>query len=155
MVQQKQWLAFRVAEQGFGLDIRCVREIVRLPQITAVPQSPAHIAGVMNLRGQIVPIVDLGKRLGGAPKPPMPGPDSRKSRVLVLTLSAKLTGLLVDEATEVLKIAAADIEPAPKLFGDDGESYVTGIARHQGKLVVLLDAEKLLCKEGAPQPAIA
>ena len=155
MAQQQQWLAFRVGEQGYGLDIRFVREIVRLPQITAVPQSPAHIAGVMNLRGQIVPVVDLGKRLGDSPKPPLPAADSRKSRVLVVTLSAKLTGLLVDEATEVLKIAPTDIEPAPKLFGDEGEGYVSGIARHQGMLVVLLDAEKLLCKEGAPQPAIA
>lgn len=136
----EQWLAFRVGEQMYGVEISSVREIVRTPEITPVPQSPPSVAGVMHRRGRIIPVIDLRKRLDCAVT------QSSKTRVLVTMLEGKLTGLLVDQASEVLKIAAAEIEPSPKLFGDEEEGFVTGIAKHRDKLVVLLDANKLLRK---------
>jgi len=134
----QQWVAFRVAEQAYGLPIAAVREIVRAPDITTVPQSPEHVAGVTNLRGRIIPVIDLRKKFE------RPAERSPKCRVLVLTVEEKFIGVLVDEATEVLKIEPEEIEAGPKLFGEDPESYVSGIARHHGRLVVLLDTEKLL-----------
>ncbi len=138
MAAELQFVGFRVGPQSYALPIATVREIVRPPEITPVPQSPEHVAGVMNLRGRIVPVVDLRKRFRQALDM------TPKCRVLVIALAGKLIGLLVDAASEVLKIADSEVEPSPKLFGEDNERYVTGVARHHDRLVVLLDAYKLL-----------
>ncbi|MGH9521847.1 MAG: chemotaxis protein CheW [Terriglobales bacterium] len=148
MANEQQWIAFRIAEQAYGLPIASVREIVRAPDITPVPQTPQHIAGVTNLRGRVIPVIDLRIKLQ------RPAARSPKSRVLVLMLDGRLLGVLVDEANEVLKIAPAEIEASPNLFGEEDESYVSGIAKHRGRLVVLLDPEKLLQHEIAPETAL-
>ena len=149
MVGELQMVGFRVGQQSYALPIATVREIVRPPEITAVPQSPEHVAGVMNLRGRIVPVIDLRKRFHQATE------TSAKNRVLVLTLDGKLIGLLVDAASEVIKVSANEIEPSPKLFGEDNERYVTGVAKYMGRLVVLLDANKLLPESERAQTALA
>ncbi len=140
----RKFVGFRVGQQSYGLPIETVREIVRPPEITAVPQSPKHVAGVMNLRGRILPVIDLRTRFSVPPE------NSTKNRVLVISLQGKLVGLLVDAASEVLKIAPESVEPSPKLFGESNEGYVKGVAKHLGRLVILLDANKLLPEmEGA------
>ncbi len=149
MASEIQLVGFRVGQQSYALPIAAVCEIVRPPEITAVPQSPGHVAGVMNLRGRILPVVDLRKRFG------QPAEASAKNRVLVISVDGKLVGLLADAASEVLKIAPEAIETSPKLFGEDNECYVTGVAKHMGKLLILLDANKLLSlpklrEEGVP-----
>lgn len=149
MAGELQMADFQVGQQSYALPIATVREIVRLPEITAVPQSPAHVAGVMNLRGRIQPVVDLRKRFGQAVE------SSPKNRVLVVALDGKLMGLLVDAASEVLKIAPEAIEPSPKLFGESNERYVSGVAKHMGRLVVLLDANKLLPETERAEVALA
>ena len=133
-----QFVGFRIGQAAYALPIAAVREIVRPPEITAVPQSADDLAGVMNLRGRIVPVIDLRKRFQQA------SVNTPKSRVLVMSLDANLVGMLVDSASEVLKIASAEIEPGPNLLGDSQESYVTGVAKYNGRLVVLLDPKKLL-----------
>jgi purine-binding chemotaxis protein CheW len=138
MACELQMVGFRVGQQSYALPIATVREIVRPPEITAVPQSPEHVAGVMNLRGRILPVIDLRKRFG------QPVESSAKNRVLVIGVDGKLMGLLVDAASEVLKIAPESMEASPKLFGENHERYVTGIAKHLGRLVILLDPDKLL-----------
>ena len=138
MASELQLVGFRVGQQSYGLPITTVREIVRPPEISPVPQSPDHVAGVMNLRGRIVPVIDLRKRFHLAIE------ESAKNRVLVLAHEGKLVGFLVDSASEVLKVAHEEIETSPNLFGDTTERFVTGIAKYKGRLVVLLDAGKLL-----------
>jgi purine-binding chemotaxis protein CheW len=103
----------------------------------------------MNLRGRIVPVIDLRKRFRQAIE------NSPKTRVLVIALDGKLIGLLVDSASEVLKIASAEIEPSPQLFGEDNERYVTGVAKHLGRLVILLDVNKLLPEPERAEAALA
>jgi purine-binding chemotaxis protein CheW len=149
MAGELQFVGFRVGEQSYALPISTVREIVRPPEITPVPQSPEHVAGVMNLRGRIVPVIDLRKRFRQAIE------NSPKTRVLVIALDGKLIGLLVDSASEVLKIASAEIEPSPQLFGEDNERYVTGVAKHLGRLVILLDVNKLLPEPERAEAALA
>jgi purine-binding chemotaxis protein CheW len=149
MAGELQFVGFRVGEQSYALPISAVREIVRPPEITPVPQSPEHVAGVMNLRGRIVPVIDLRKRFRQAIE------NSPKTRVLVIALDGKLIGLLVDSASEVLKIASAEIEPSPQLFGEDNERYVTGVAKHLGRLVILLDVNKLLPEPERAEAALA
>lgn len=149
MAGELQFVGFRVGEQSYALPISAVREIVRPPEITPVPQSPEHVAGVMNLRGRIVPVIDLRKRFRQAIE------NSPKTRVLVIALDGKLIGLLVDSASEVLKIASEEIEPSPQLFGEDNERYVTGVAKHLGRLVILLDVNKLLPEPERAEAALA
>jgi purine-binding chemotaxis protein CheW len=149
MAGELQFVGFRVGEQSYALPISAVREIVRPPEITPVPQSPEHVAGVMNLRGRIVPVIDLRKRFRQAIE------NSPKTRVLVIALDGRLIGLLVDSASEVLKIASEEIEPSPQLFGEDNERYVTGVAKHLGRLVILLDVNKLLPEPERAEAALA
>ena len=149
MAGELQFVGFRVGEQSYALPISTVREIVRPPEITPVPQSPEHVAGVMNLRGRIVPVIDLRKRFRQAIE------NSPKTRVLVIALDGKLIGLLVDSASEVLKIVSEEIEPSPQLFGEDSERYVTGVAKHLGRLVILLDVNKLLPEPERAEAALA
>jgi purine-binding chemotaxis protein CheW len=139
MDKNLQIVGFRVGDETFGIPIGRVREIVRVPEITAVPSAPAYIEGVINLRGKIIPVVDLRKRFGETETQP-----SKKNRILVVELDGKLLGLIVNSASEVLKIPPSEIE-APNSFFQEGElSYVTGVGKHNGRLVLLLDLSKIL-----------
>ena len=132
-------VGFRVGRETYGVAITSVLEIVRVPEITAVPDAPEHIEGVINLRGKIVSVIDLRKRFGE--KNVL---TARPNRILVAESQQRLVGLIVDSASEVLKIAAADVEAAPAVFAATGLQCVTGVGKHQGRIIVLLDMAKLL-----------
>ncbi len=139
--EQQQMVGFRVGPETFAVPIALVHEIVRLPRITAVPEAPTHIEGVMNLRGKIIPVVDLRKRFGD----PDPKPD-RRNRVIVAELDGRKFGLIVDAASEVLKIAPSQVEAPPIVFGEGEVNYVTGVAKLGGRIVILIDVNKVLQK---------
>ena len=139
MAKELQIVGFRIGHETFGLPISLVHEIVRPPEITNVPHAPEYVEGVMNLRGRIVPVIDLRRRFGGAA-----GENSRKNRVLIVDVESKAVGLIVDSASEVLKISDAQIEPPPDVFTTAATSYVTGVAKHQGRLIILVDLNRIL-----------
>jgi purine-binding chemotaxis protein CheW len=132
-------VGFKVGRETYGVPINSLHEIVRVPEITAVPDAPDYIEGVINLRGKIVSVVDLRKRFGE----PETVPD-RRNRILVVEHSGRLSGLIVDAASEVIKIPAADVEPSPTVLQDGGLTCVTGLGKYHGRLIVLLDMSKLL-----------
>ncbi|HUJ94782.1 MAG TPA: chemotaxis protein CheW [Terriglobales bacterium] len=132
-------VGFRVGRETYGVSITSLHEIVRVPEITAVPDSPEFMEGVINLRGKIVSVIDLRKRLGEQKIVA-----ARGNRILVVEHNGRLSGLIVDSASEVLKIAAADVEPAPEIGQENGLGCVTGLGKHNGRLIVLLDMAKLL-----------
>jgi purine-binding chemotaxis protein CheW len=132
-------VGFRVGRETYGVPITALHEIVRVPEITAVPDAPDYMEGVINLRGKIVSVLDLRKRLGETQVAP-----SKRNRILVLEHKGRLSGLIVDSASEVLKIPGADVEPPPTEFLEGGLNCVTGLGKHQGRLIVLLDMAKLL-----------
>jgi purine-binding chemotaxis protein CheW len=132
-------VGFQVGRETYGVPIMSLHEIVRVPEITAVPDAPEYMEGVINLRGKIVSVIDLRKRLGQAQVAP-----SRRNRILVVEHNSRLCGLMVDSASEVLKVPATDIEPASTVFHDGGLNCVTGLGKYRGRLIVLLDMEKLL-----------
>jgi purine-binding chemotaxis protein CheW len=136
-------VGFRVGRETYGVPITTVLEIVRVPEITAVPDAPEHIEGVINLRGKIVSVIDLRKRFGEKSVVP-----SKKNRILVTGFQGKLAGLIVDSATEVLKIPAAEVEAPPSIFKEGGLHCVTGVGKLKGRLIVLLDMDKLLESDG-------
>jgi purine-binding chemotaxis protein CheW len=147
MANELHIIGFKVGRETYGVPITSLHEIVRVPEITAVPDAPEYMEGVINLRGRIVSVLDLRKRLGGT----TPGRE-RHNRILVVQHQGKLAGLIVDSASEVLKIPASDIEPSPTESLEGGVKCVTGLGKHKGRLIVFLDLAKLLESSAARQP---
>jgi purine-binding chemotaxis protein CheW len=140
MSKELHIVGFRVGREVFGVPISLVREIVRVPEITSVPDSPGFVQGVINLRGKIVSVVDLRRRFGEKDIKP-----TKKNRILVTEVQGKLVGLIVDSASEVLKIPEDDVE-LPPVF-DQGElNYVTGVGKLNGRLIILIDLNRILQK---------
>jgi len=136
-------VGFKVGRETYGVPITSLHEIVRVPEVTAVPDAPEYVEGVINLRGKIVSVLDLRKRLGETKVEP-----SRKNRILVVEHQGRLAGLIVDSASEVLKIPPSDVEPSPTASLEGGINCVTGLGKYQGRLIVLLDMAKLLESSG-------
>ena len=132
-------VGFQVGRETYGVPITSLHEIVRVPEITAVPDAPEYMEGVINLRGKIVSVIDLRKRLGAKSVT-----SSKRNRILVVEHKGKLCGLMVDSASEVLKVPSTDVEPASAVFQEAGLNCVTGLGKHRGRLIVLLDMDKLL-----------
>ena len=132
-------VGFRIGEETFGVPIALVHEIVRVPEITAVPEAPDCVEGVINLRGKIISVVDLRKRFGEKVIRP-----SKKNRILVAEVGDKRVGLIVDSASEVLKIAPDQVETPPNVFEEGELNYVTGVGKLKGRLIILIDLNKVL-----------
>jgi len=141
MAREHHIVGFRVGRENFGVPIGLVHEIVRVPEITAVQESPSYVEGIINLRGKIISIIDLRKRFGEKEVQP-----HRTNRILVTEVEGKMVGLIVDAASEVMKIPESDVEAPPNLFEEGEVRYVTGIGKRKGKLVVLIDLTKILQK---------
>ena len=133
MDKELQVVGFRIGRETFGLPIAIV------PEITSVPNAPDYIEGVINLRGRIIPVVDLRKRFGEKSF----GPD-KKNRIVVVELETRAIGLLVNSASEVLRIAPSDIEEPHNVFKEGELSYITGVGKLKGRLVILLDLNRIL-----------
>lgn len=137
-------VGFKIGRETYGVPITSLHEIVRVPEITAVPDAPDYMVGVINLRGKIVSVLDLRKRLGETQVS-----ITKRNRILVLEHKGRLSGLIVDSASEVLKIPGADVEPPPSEFLEGGLNCVTGLGKYQGRLIVLLDMARLLEASGS------
>jgi purine-binding chemotaxis protein CheW len=139
MNKELQVVGFRIGRETFGLPIAMVREIVRVPEITSVPNAPEYIEGVINLRGRIIPIVDLRKRFGQRSFE-----QNKKNRIIVVELGVRAFGLIVNSASEVLRIPPSDIEEPRNVFQEGELDYVTGVGKLNGRLVILLDVNRIL-----------
>ena len=138
-----KYLTFRLGREEYGVQILKVREIVALMEITPVPLTALYIRGVVNLRGKIIPVVDMRRKFA---LPEVAA--ARETCIITVMVEGKegpvLTGLLVDGVSEVVQIAAADVEPVPALGGDMKLDFVTGLSKTKGRVVVLLDMDKVM-----------
>jgi purine-binding chemotaxis protein CheW len=150
MNREAHIVGFQVGRETYGVPITSLHEIVRVPEITAVPDAPDYVEGVINLRGKIVSVIDLRKRFGEKQTSA-----NRRNRILVVEHNGRLSGLIVDSASEVLKIPAAEIEPPPAVFQEGGLNCVTGLGKYHGRLIVLLDMNKLLARSGLGEKKLA
>jgi purine-binding chemotaxis protein CheW len=141
MSREVHIVGFQVGRETYGVPIGALHEIVRVTEITSVPDAPDYIEGVINLRGKIVSVIDLRKRFGEKQKAA-----DRKNRILVVESEGKLMGLIVDAASDVLKIPAEDVEPPPAVFQEGGLNCLTGLGKYKNRLIVLLDINKLLSR---------
>ncbi len=132
-------VGFRIGQETFGVPIALVHEIVRVPEITAVPEAPSCVEGVINLRGRIISVVDLRKRFGEREIA-----RNKKNRILVAEVEGKLVGLVVDSASEVLKIPTTEIDKPPQVYEENELNYVTGVGKLNGRLIILVDLTRIL-----------
>ena len=139
MAKDLHLVGFRIGRETFGVPIDLVHEIVRVPDITSVPDAPDFVEGVINLRGKIVSIVDLRKRFGEREIVA-----NKKNRILVVEFESKMVGLVVDAASEVIKMPHADIDPPPAVFQEGELNYVTGVGKLKDRLVILVELGKIL-----------
>lgn len=136
----RQYVVFRLGNEEYAFDIASVKEIRDLEQVAKVHRSPSYIEGVMNLRGKLVTVVDLRKRLSIEAKVP-----DGSSKIVVIEASDAPVGFLVDEVTEVIKVSDDDIEAAPSYVADGLEAeYVKGIAKMDDRLITIVDPVRIL-----------
>jgi len=134
-------VTFNLGEE-YGVPISQVQEIVRVGGITMVPNSPVFMEGVINLRGRVLPVLNLRKRLGLSEKE-----ISSASRIVVTEIGNKVIGLLVDAVSHVIKIPPDNVEPAPEEVLEIDTDYITGVGKLHDRMIILLDLEKLLRRE--------
>jgi purine-binding chemotaxis protein CheW len=137
-------VTFSMGEQ-YGVPIAQVQEIIRVGNLTAVPNSPSYMEGVINLRGRVLPVLNLRKKL----KLPSNG-ITKKSRIIITEVRGKLLGLLVDLVSHVIKVPGEVVEEAPEDVLEETTDYITGVCKLPKELVILLDLEKLLVREKTP-----
>jgi purine-binding chemotaxis protein CheW len=134
---------FLLAGEEYGVDVRLVQEIIRVSEITQVPRAPSFIKGVINLRGRIIPVVDLKKKLALGEVDAA----ARASRIVVVKLRDRLIGLLVDGASQVLRVPVSSIEAAPDEVTEIDHNAIRGVAKLQNRLIILMDLPKILTPE--------
>jgi purine-binding chemotaxis protein CheW len=134
-----QLVSFKIGDEEFGVDILSVQEINRISQITKVPNTPDFIEGVINLRGRIIPVIDLRVKLGMTKKE-----HGKNTRIVVVELKGQTIGFIVDEVSEVLRIPKEITEAPPDIVGGVNSDYITAIGKLEDRLLILLDLEKIL-----------
>ena len=141
MVDQ-QLVSFNLANEDYGIDIASVDGIIKLQEITTVPNTPDFVEGVTNLRGSVLPVIDLRKRFG------LQQVDaSRDTRIVVVNMGHSKVGMIVDGVSEVLTIPESAIEPTPPMVTTVDSAYITGIAKVEERLIILVDLTKILNTE--------
>jgi purine-binding chemotaxis protein CheW len=151
VVEATEHLAtFFLAGEEYGVEVRQVQEIRRVTEITSVPRAPEFIRGVINLRGRILPVLDLRRRLALGEVAM-----DRAARIVVVRIKERLLGLLVDGASQVLKVKVSQIEAPPEEVLQQGGDYIRGVAKLDDRLIILVDLERLLAHELAVAPGAA
>ncbi len=134
-----QMVSFVLNEEEFGVDILKVQEIIRIVELTRVPNAPHFVEGVINLRGRIVPVIDLRKRFG------LPQNEfDKNSRIVIVAVNNLVVGFLVDKVKEVLRVPKAVIEPPPEITSTIHTDYIIGVAKLDDRLLIVLDLERIL-----------
>lgn len=135
----RQFVEFKLGDEEYGIDILQVKTIERMMPITRVPKAPSFVEGVINLRGEIVPVIDLKKRFD------LPSSDmTDNTRIIIVTVEDLTVGMIVDSATEVVHLSQDAIEPAPSITGGIDSNYLDGVGKIEDKLLILLNAAKVL-----------
>ena len=134
-----QLVTFKVEDEEFGVDILGVQEIIRSMEVTRVPKAPAFVEGVINLRGKVIPIVDLRKRFGLVQKA-----HDRNTRIIVMEMASAVVGFVVDSVSEVLRLPASTVEPTPAVVAGIDSEYIRGVGKLDDRLLILLELDRLL-----------
>ena len=139
-----QLVSFMLAEEEYGVEVLKVREIIRMPTITKMPNAPQHVEGIINLRGKVIPIVSLRRRFQ------MTGNDNdNQTRIMIMDVSGEMTGFIVDAVSEVIRIQSGEIQPPPPIVvaGALGQEFITGVFNHADRLLIVMDVDRMFSDE--------
>ena len=135
----EQLVVMEISGERYGVSIGAVSTIIRMQEVTSIPRTPSFVEGVINLRGSIIPVIDLRKRFG------LPvGELTKASRIVVVEAADQMIGMMVDSVCETLKLPQSAIEPPSPIVVNVDSAYVRGVGKQDGRLVILLDVEKVL-----------
>ena len=139
-----QLVSFMLADEEYGVEVLKVREIIRMPTITKMPNVPQHVEGIINLRGKVIPIISMRRRFNLEERE-----NSSQTRIIIMDVVGSLTGFIVDSVSEVIRIHGSEIQPPPSmvLSGDVGQEFITGVYNHAERLLVIMDVD-LMFSEG-------
>ncbi len=140
--QLLQLVSFHIGDEEFATDILNIQGINRMMEITRVPNTPTYVEGIINLRGQVIPVVNLRKRLGFDHKEP-----DKDTRIIVVEIANRVIGFIVDSVNEVLRINSSITEPPPPMIAGIDSEYITAVGKLDDRLLILLDLEKVLTGE--------
>lgn len=138
-----QLVSFNLDQEEYGVDVLKVREIIRMPTVTRVPNTPHYVDGVINLRGKVIPIISMRKKFGL-----MDAENDKQTRIMVMDVDGELMGFIVDAVSEVIRISGSEIQPSPAVVatGVDQEC-IAGVINQAERLLVLLDLEKMFSND--------
>jgi len=136
---EHQLVVFELANEHYGVDISMVEGIIKMQLITVVPHAPSFVEGVTNLRGAVLPVIDLRKRFNLPPEK-----TTKDSRIIHIAIDSVKVGMVVDAVSEVLRVLEEAIEPTPPIVTTVDSAFITGIAKLEGRLIILLDLSKVL-----------
>lgn len=137
--EQLQLVSFHIGDEEFAVDILNIQGINRMVEVTKVPNAPDYVEGIINLRGKVIPIIDLRKRMGLPEKP-----YDKDTRFIVVEISNKVIGFIVDSVNEVLRINSNITEPPPPVVAGIDSEFITAVGKLEDRLLILLDIEKIL-----------
>ena len=141
-----QLVTFKLSHEEFGVDILKVQEIIRMLPLTKVPKSPDFVDGVINLRGKVIPVIDMRKRFNMDATV-----HDSHTRIQVMDLQGQVVGFVVDAVCEVLRIEESTVEPPPAVVAGVGSEYMRGVGKLADRLLILLDPDKLLSQQDMEQ----
>jgi purine-binding chemotaxis protein CheW len=134
----KHLISFAVGAEEYGLELLRVKEVIRMRQIVRLPNAPVFMKGIINLRGDVIPIVDLRGRFGLES-----GEQTASTRIIVVEVRGQLVGMVVDSSSEVVRVPADQIEPPSPLLRSGAQDFITGVAKMSDRLVILIDVDKV------------
>jgi len=134
-----QLISFIVGEEEYGLEILRVKEVIRLREITRLPRAPSFVKGIINLRGDVIPIIDLRDRFGLERKE-----YTSMTRVIVVDVDGRLVGMVVDAASQVVRVPADQIDPPPPIVGGLSAEFIKGVGKLDERLIILLNIDRIL-----------
>jgi purine-binding chemotaxis protein CheW len=137
-----QWVTFRLDEETYGINVMQVQEVLRVAEIAPVPGAPEYVLGIINLRGNVVTVIDTRERLGLSSQEV-----DDSTRIIVIESDKQVVGILVDSVAEVVDLRMSEVESAPNVGNDESSKYIQGVATRNDELLILVDLNKLLTDE--------
>ncbi|MFA0628882.1 chemotaxis protein CheW [Vibrio sp. 10N.222.49.A3] len=137
-----QWVTFQLEEETYGINVMQVREVLRYSEIAPVPGAPDYVLGIINLRGNVVTVIDTRSRFGL-----MQGEITDNTRIIVIESERQVIGILVDSVAEVVYLRSSEIDTTPSVGTDESAKFIQGVSNRDGKLLILVDLNKLLSED--------
>ena len=134
-----QWVTFKLGNETYGINVMQVQEVLRIPDIAPVPGAPSYVLGIINLRGNVVTVIDTRHKFGL-----MPSGTDESSRIVIIETDGQVIGILVDSVVEVVELSDSMIESAPNVGNEESSRYIQGVASHEKLLLILVDLNKFL-----------